>query len=399
MELRYVGVDTATTAEAPRTIALSSLPLTLGRKAAAGAVSVTGPNHIAKGKLLSRKHAIIAERPDGALSVMDLGSVNGSYLDGVKLTPRSERAFPVGGILALGARSVVEYELHQVGDSASATADGAKLIGAPADHTVDTASEIDDPSAKHVAAAAEVVEEQKEEEDARTRVSVPPPEEAVVEGHGNTAQIEVEDEEETRANTRTEEAGKTASAAAANATEHRDDTEGSLQGDMAKAKAGPDGSENRHDEEQADVESSMLEEATPVTQDAHELNRDNHSDDLPTREDSAQPSAAAAAPEQHETLSPQVQQNHQPSHDVTRDRFAAEEHDEKLAVPWFWKGDKGGRIQNCWVAYNSDMSRKLEDAHRKALAEVLAAAEAGEDQPGAVRVFCVVLCIAAISHT
>eukprot|EP01043_Picozoa_sp_COSAG02_P101842 COSAG02_NODE_37878_length_436_cov_0.902077_1_plen_52_part_10 len=50
LELRYVGVEGATPSEAPRTISLSSLPLTLGRKAAAGTVMVTGPAHVAKGK-------------------------------------------------------------------------------------------------------------------------------------------------------------------------------------------------------------------------------------------------------------------------------------------------------------------------------------------------------------
>ena len=102
MELRYVGVASATDAEAPRIIALATLPLTLGRKAAAGVVMVTGPSSVANGQLLSRKHTPIAQRADGTLGVTDLGSVNGSFLNGAKLAAKTEHAFPVGSTLALG---------------------------------------------------------------------------------------------------------------------------------------------------------------------------------------------------------------------------------------------------------------------------------------------------------
>eukprot|EP01047_Picozoa_sp_COSAG01_P101154 COSAG01_NODE_30924_length_607_cov_0.444882_2_plen_78_part_01 len=52
--------------EAPRTITMEILPLTIGRKAGSssgggrGVVAVvTGPLHVAAGKLLSRKHLVI----------------------------------------------------------------------------------------------------------------------------------------------------------------------------------------------------------------------------------------------------------------------------------------------------------------------------------------------------
>jgi hypothetical protein len=80
MELRFVGVATATEAECPRVIALSQLPVTLGRKAASGVIVVTGPAHVAKGKLLSRKHTTIDSGDGGAILVTDLGSVNGTYV-------------------------------------------------------------------------------------------------------------------------------------------------------------------------------------------------------------------------------------------------------------------------------------------------------------------------------
>ena len=99
MELRYAGVASATEAECPRAIGLGSLPLTLGRKAAAGVTVVTGPTSVANGKLLSRKHAVISrDAASGALRVCDLGSVNGTWLDGAKLPPRAEHPLEPGDI-------------------------------------------------------------------------------------------------------------------------------------------------------------------------------------------------------------------------------------------------------------------------------------------------------------
>ena len=310
MELRYVGVDTASTNEAPRTISLSSLPLTLGRKSDLGTVMVTGPLHVAKGKLLSRKHTVITQRADGTIGVMDLGSVNGSYLDGVKLAARMEQVFPVGGILALGARGVVEYKLH--------------AAEAPAkDPTTESAIE------------------------------------AEAEARGDAAaNAEVDDGEEQQA----------ASLQAAT-----DDKAANMNDETAC----------NGDEGQVGEDASVFEEATPATEDPNAADEIQRSEDMPCSQ-SAPASDETALRHQHKVQSPPV--GHQESLEKERGELAGdEEEDPELApVPWFWKGDKGRGIQNCWVEYSDNMSRKLEIAHQKALAALEAAAEAGQDQPAAV---------------
>ena len=334
MELRYVGVDTASPTEAPRTISLSLLPLTLGRKSDVGTVMVTGPAHVAKGKLLSRKHTIITQRADGTVCVMDLGSVNGSYLDGVKLAARTEQAFPVGGILALGARGVVEYKLH--------------AEEAPAkDPTADAAIGTEAAQAKR-AADAEEVEAAANEAEA----------EAPADAAANAVEVDVREEQQ-----------------AASLQAATDEKAASMNDETACS----------GDEEQLGEGASAFEEATPATQDPNAAAEIECSEDVP-RKQSAPASDKTAARDQHKEQSPQVGHQESLSLDQQRGEVAGDEEDdpELAAVPWFWKGDKNGRIQNCWIEYSDSMSRKLEIAHRKALAAVEAAAEAGGDQPAAV---------------
>jgi hypothetical protein len=136
------------------------------------------------------------------------------------------------------------------------------------------------------------------------------------------------------------------------------------------------------DEEQSDDDVSMFEEATPATEDPNASDDIEHSEDAP-RNRSALISGSAAARNQDKVQRSRATQ--QDTHDkIENDELAEpEDDDDKLStVPWFWKGDKGGRVQNCWVPYDVGMNQKLEIAHQKALEAVEAAA--GEDQPAPV---------------
>jgi hypothetical protein len=50
---------------------------------------------------VSRLHAVI-RRNDGGVMVMDLGSANGTYINGVRITPNIEQPLHHGDVMALG---------------------------------------------------------------------------------------------------------------------------------------------------------------------------------------------------------------------------------------------------------------------------------------------------------
>eukprot|EP01043_Picozoa_sp_COSAG02_P073171 COSAG02_NODE_14113_length_1308_cov_1.994210_1_plen_412_part_00 len=139
IELRYVGVASTPPSEAPRRISLTSLPLIIGRKEGPGMVKVTGPEHAA----ISRRHVAIARRRDGELGVTDLGSRNASFLDGVQLERDTEYWFPIGGVLALGAPGVVEYELCDVGDPDGTAVPASLFVTVPPGMTAGAIMQVD----------------------------------------------------------------------------------------------------------------------------------------------------------------------------------------------------------------------------------------------------------------
>jgi serine/threonine protein kinase len=57
------------------------------------------------GKLASRRHAMVDLR-DGTFYVSDLGSTNGTYINGEKITPHEPRALKVGDVIELGKYGV-----------------------------------------------------------------------------------------------------------------------------------------------------------------------------------------------------------------------------------------------------------------------------------------------------
>jgi hypothetical protein len=52
---------------------------------------------------VSRRQAVLTRRPDGGLTVRDLGSANGTFLNGKPLTPGVDTSITDGDMLAMGA--------------------------------------------------------------------------------------------------------------------------------------------------------------------------------------------------------------------------------------------------------------------------------------------------------
>jgi serine/threonine protein kinase len=57
------------------------------------------------GKLASRRHALVQLR-DGVFTICDLGSTNGTYINGEKITPQEPRALKAGDVIELGRHGV-----------------------------------------------------------------------------------------------------------------------------------------------------------------------------------------------------------------------------------------------------------------------------------------------------
>jgi pSer/pThr/pTyr-binding forkhead associated (FHA) protein len=109
-----------------REIPLEKLPVLLGRGADAGIQVLDG--------FASRRHCVISER-DGALFVRDLGSKNGSFVNGHHA---SESSLRPGDKLAVGATTfVVSYETSQECQIPEGAADaavvGTSITGDPQD--------------------------------------------------------------------------------------------------------------------------------------------------------------------------------------------------------------------------------------------------------------------------
>lgn len=51
---------------------------------------------------VSRLHAVIKKLPDGRVQIMDMGSSNGTYLNGRRLEPREPASVSHGDVVALG---------------------------------------------------------------------------------------------------------------------------------------------------------------------------------------------------------------------------------------------------------------------------------------------------------
>jgi pSer/pThr/pTyr-binding forkhead associated (FHA) protein len=57
---------------------------------------------------VSRHQAVLTRQPDGSLAVRDLGSANGTFLNGIMLTPGVETAVKDGDVIGVGAWTRIE---------------------------------------------------------------------------------------------------------------------------------------------------------------------------------------------------------------------------------------------------------------------------------------------------